>query len=90
MKALERPKQWHEENARRYQNEKVEVYLVFYDDDGDEYNAYFPLSREGKQQADKFAKKHHSRVLKTKEKISFLPIPHIRKGNEHIYEQWGI
>lgn len=90
MKALERPQQWYEENARRYQHNKVEVYLVFYEDDGDEYNAYFPLSKEGKQQAERFARKHHSKVLTTKTQVRFLPIPHIRKGNEQIYEQWGL
>lgn len=90
MKAVERPQQWHEENARRYQNEKATVYLVFYEDDGDEYNAYFPLSREGKQQAERFARKNYSKVLKTTTQVRFLPIPNIRKGNEHIYEQWGL
>lgn len=90
MKALERPQQWHEENARRLQQTRVKVYLVFEATDDDEYNRYFPYSKAGYAQARELAKRCNERVRVVEEKVEFLPIPFIRKGNEKVWEAWGL
>ena len=79
-KALERPLEWHKENARREKQQLIDCYVVMYakpSDPQDEYNKYFPATKEGYQQALKFISNHRplcdKRPFLTKEYRGALP-----------------
>jgi hypothetical protein len=79
-KALERPSEWHKENARREKQQLVDCYVVGYalpEDPQDEYNAYFPCTPQGHKEALSFIASHlplcDKRPYKTKERKGALP-----------------
>jgi hypothetical protein len=73
-KALERPQEWHRNKFRSLQETLVKCYLVFEfsKEDGDEYNRYFPFTKEGLRDAQSLAKKCGEKVRATEEKLKYL------------------
>ena len=80
-KALERPSEWHKENARRERQQLVDYYVVGYaplpEDPRDEYNAYFSCTPQGYSEALSFIASHRpycdARPFKTQERRGSLP-----------------
>ena len=79
-KALERPAEWHKENARREKQQFVDCYVVGFascEDPRDEYNAYFPLTPQGYSKALSFIASHRpycdAKPFKTQERRGNLP-----------------